>query len=527
MEKQTFNQTVTSLPLPIQASVEKISLSSTVLNYLLLAGTMGVGAFLRLWQINLLGFNTDEAVYSGQAAALAQIPSLKDLFPVFRAHPLLLQLILSLVFRNGVNDLQARLVSVAFGLATIFLVYMLGCLLYNKNVGVLAALFIALMPYHVIVSRQVLLDGPLVFFATLTFYMLAKFVSTERPVWLYMVGIGMGLTFLAKETGIILLGSIYAFLALSREIRIRILDIMLSLVFMVLMISPYPISLMLAGGTSTGQNYFIWQLLRRANHPWDFYLNSVPPVVGYLVIFIALLGFLVLRHEKSWRERLLVWWIIVPVVFFELWPTKGFQYLLPIAPAFALLAGRTIAGWSLPNWKWLGSRRINMTVVNTLVTGLVAITLFFSSWQWLQPPTSTSYLAGTGGIPGGREAGDWILANIPKGATLVTIGPSMANIIRFYGLRKTYGLSISPNPLFRNPAYVPVDNPDLQIRNGEIQYIVWDSFSADRSIFFSDNVLKLIQRFHGRVVHTEFVTVTLPGGTIIKKPVIIIYEVHP
>ncbi len=527
MDKQTFNPSFLRQSLTAHVLFGKIRLSTVVANYLLLAGALVGGAVLRLWQINKIGFNTDEAVYSGQAAAIANISPLKDLFPVFRAHPLLFQVILSLVFHYGVDDFRARVVGVAFGVATIYIVYLLGSLLYGQRAGVLAALFMALMPYHVIVSRQVLLDGPLVFFSTLTFYLLAKYAVTERAIWLYVTGIGMGLTFLAKETGIILLGSIYAFLALARDVRLRILDLVLSLILMFLMIAPYPVSLWLAGGTSTGQNYLIWQLLRKSNHTMDFYITTVPSAIGYLVIIVALIGLWLLRREKSWRETLLLWWIIVPVTFFELWPTKGFQYLLPMAPAVTVLAGRTLARWSplekiqaLP-WRVIG------TVLNPLLACLVAFSLFFSSWQSVGSSTSTSFLAGTGGIPGGREVGAWVLENIPKGATLVTIGPSMANLIRFYGQRKAYGLSVSPNPLFRNPSYLPVINPDLQILNGDIQYLVWDSFSADRSVFFSDMLLKLSNRFHGRIIHTESVPVLLPDGSNVEKPVIIIYMVRP
>lgn len=75
-------------------------------------------------------------------------------------------------------------------------------------------------------------------------------------------------------------------------------------------------------------------------------------------------------------------------------------------------------------------------------------------------------------MPGVREAGTWIRLHTPEGAKLLTIGSSMANIIQFYGHRKAYGLSVSPNPLHRNPSYEPVTNPDLWLRNGELQYIV-------------------------------------------------------
>src|SRR5512132_1235780 len=85
---------------------------------------------LRVWGLNQLGYNTDEAVYAGQAAAIARAPILKDIFPIFRAHPLLFQFVLALVFAFGVSDVAGRLVAVAVGLATVYLTYRVGKLLY-------------------------------------------------------------------------------------------------------------------------------------------------------------------------------------------------------------------------------------------------------------------------------------------------------------------------------------------------------------------------------------------------------------
>ena len=488
---------------------------------------VAVAIGLRVWGLNQIGYNTDEAVYAGQAAAIARDPVLKEIFPIFRAHPLLFQFVLALVFNFGVSDLAGRLVAVAIGLATVYLVYRLGTLLYGKKAGLLAGLMLALMPYHVIVTRQVLLDGPLVFCSTLVIYFLARFAMTERPAWLHLTGVGMGLTFLSKETGIILLGAIYAFLALSREIRLRIVDLVLSTVFLIVMIAPFPLSLLLAGGSRSGKQYMIWQLFRRPNHTWDFYITTVPEAIGLLVILLAVLGLWFLRHERSWRDRLLVCWIIIPTLFFQIWPTKGFQYLLPIAPAVAVLAARTLVRWSPVKEILFLKRRWSITSIKTAIVGVTALSLLISSVQLIRPSTSGTFIAGTGGVPGGREAGDWVRENIPAGATFLTIGPSMANIIQFYGHRKAFGLSVSPNPLRRNPSYQPVVNPDLQIRNSDLQYIVWDSYSAERSAFFSEGLLKFTKRYHGRVIHTESVMISLPDGTSVAKPVIIIYEVRP
>jgi 4-amino-4-deoxy-L-arabinose transferase-like glycosyltransferase len=474
---------------------------------------LAAGAFLRLWQINSLGFNTDEAVYAGQAAAIAGDEVLQQLFPIFRAHPILFQTLLSVAFQAGVSDLTGRVVAAAVGVATVYLTYLLGRELYGERAGQLAALFLALMPYHVVVTRQVLLDGPMAFFSTLTLYCLARFAGSQRRTWLYAAGACVGLTFLSKTNGIVILGGAYAFFALSPSIRVRLRDLALAIGCTLLLIAPYPLTLSLAGQTETGRNYAAWQLFRRPNHDWSFYLTTVPEAIGLLLILLALAWLWLSRRELSWRETLLWSWIVVPAAFFQVWPTKGFQYLLTLAPAFAILAAATISHWR--------------SALQHLLTGVTALTLVVPTWQRIQPAQSDVFLAGSGGVPGGREAGWWVNEHVPEGGQLLAIGPSMANIIQFYGQRKTYGLSVSPNPLRRNPSYEPVNNPDLLIRDNQLHYLVWDAFSASRSPLFSDGLLRYVDKYHGRVAHLETVPVKTSAGHVADKPVVVIYAVRP
>lgn len=506
-------------------------IDEVAISRMILVLAVAFGTFLRIWQINTMGFNTDEAVYAGQAAAIAGVPVLKDIFPVFRAHPLLFQFMLSVIYKIHFSDLLGRLLAVSVGIATILLTYQLGKTLYGRLSGALAASFIALMPYHVIVSRQVLLDGPMVFFATLTLYMLARFGKTQKVEWLFAAGASMGLTFLSKETSIILVGAIYTFLALAPDVRVRIRDLIIATLLMAIVIAPFPITLIVAGGSNTGRNYLIWQLFRRPNHEWLFYLQTIPPALGILLVFVAILGLILLWREHSWREKLLIAWILVPVVFFQIWPVKGYQYLLPIAPPVALLAARLLGKLAVQVRNLRPLLLIPKLYIPPLASWLAVVvivsSLGYSSWQRIQPETSSLFLAGTGGVPGGREAGAWIQQNAPQYAHFMTIGPSMANIIQFYGLRKAYGVSISPNPLHRNPSYEPLLNPDLQIRYSDLHYIVWDSFSAARSPFFSDKLLGYVNKYNGRAVHTEYITVRDSQGNSVNQPVIIIYEVHP
>ena len=51
-----------------------------------------------------MGFNSDEAVYAGQAASLAGNPHYTGTFPVFRAHPMLVQIPAVAVLQDWEHD---------------------------------------------------------------------------------------------------------------------------------------------------------------------------------------------------------------------------------------------------------------------------------------------------------------------------------------------------------------------------------------------------------------------------------------
>ena len=497
--------------------------------FLILGGLMVIGAILRVWSLGTIGFNSDEAVYSGQAAALAGDPTYGGLFQVFRAHPLLVQYLVSLMFRIAVDDTLARLVAVAFGVAAIPLLYATGSLLYGRRVGIVAAALLTVMPYHVFVSRQILLDAPMTTLFLLGIYCVARFVADGDGRWLYATAIAGGLAFLAKETAILLVPTAGAMVLVIPEIRLRIKEVLVAAVLFILALSPYPAAIAVSGASDTARQFLVWQLLRAPNHTWTFYAEILPTAVGVLVLLSAGVGLVSLLRRRQWQDRLVIVWILAPVAFFEAWPVKGYQYLLPIAPAIAIVAG---VGLLVTMPAIL--RRIAPTMpartrarIGAVILAIMLVSLSVPTVAGITTITTRGSLAGTGGLPGGREAGLWIRENVPPGATFMTIGPTMANIVRYYGQRSAYGVSVSPNPLRRNPAYDPIRNPDRSIQLLRLQYIAVDIWSADRSPFFENVVRGYVTKYSGRLVYEQHAQVRGADDSITDQIVIQIYEIRP
>ena len=492
----------------------------------MLAGITAVALLVRFWHFNDVGYNSDEAVYAGQAAGIAHDPQLAPFFPVFRAHPLLFQSVVAIGYEFHLGDWFGRAAAIGFGALCVVATFELGRLLYGVRAGLVAAAVLALMPYHVVVSRQLLLDGPQTFFTTATLCLLIRFARSGRSLWLYCAGAGMGLSVLAKEPSVIFCAAAYAFFALSPDVRVRLRTALTSLAIMAITIVPYPLALLLSGQTRTGGNFLAWQLVRRPNHSLAFYLVNVPGAIGLGVCACAVLSLVACArgHRWTWRETLVACWIGVPVAFLELWPVKGFQYLLPLAPVVAVLAanGVSVLARAVPRTPALTLPRIRVV----LIAGLLA-TLAVPTYAAVEPSAGAQSLAGSGGIPGGRETGRYISAHVPAGATLITIGPSMANIIEFYGHRRAFGLSVSSNPLRRNPIYSAVANPDRLLRRGDVQYIVWDAYSARRSTHFARRILSYVSRYRGSAVFTFSADARAADGTVARVPVIIVYAVRP
>ncbi len=269
--------------------------AATVLDsrWLLAAGASAAVALaigFRYVDLNHYGFNSDEAVYSGQAAALAGHQDYAKMFGVFRAHPLLVMFVVSLGFRIwGVDDVIPRLVTAGAGVLLVVVAGAVALIVHGRFAAVAAMGLMALSSYPITVARQMLLDGPMALCFGVSLFFMARYVRGERRLDLAAGAAAAGLAFLSKETAILMAPAVIVFFLLARDLPFRIGHVALWCAVYGLTIMPFPLSLMFSGGSGTTQQFFVWQLFRRPNHPPDFYL-SIIPVVGIPLVLLAAIG---------------------------------------------------------------------------------------------------------------------------------------------------------------------------------------------------------------------------------------------
>ncbi len=153
-----------------------------------------LAAGLRLYALTRYpgGFNADEAAIGYNAYSLlktghdehgAAWPLVFKSFGDYKA-PLYFYIVLPFVASMGLTELAVRLPSALFGVATVVLIYFLAKKIFaNEWIGLLAAFFLAISPWHLHFSRGGWEVNVATFFITLGVYAFLKGLGNSK--WFY------------------------------------------------------------------------------------------------------------------------------------------------------------------------------------------------------------------------------------------------------------------------------------------------------------------------------------------------------
>jgi putative flippase GtrA len=486
---------------------------------------MSVAVFLRAWRLGAIGFGGDEAVYAGQASVLAESQGADRYFVLMsrgNSNFLLFQHVVSLFYRLfGVSDIAARLVAAGFSSATVLLTYALGRLLYGRKAGLLAAALLAIGGYAVALGRLALLDSALAFLFALTIVSFVLWDRTRRTMWLCVAAAASALTIQAKVTGVLVLLVMAVYLLISGRLnRLRWAPLLAAgATFLVFFL---PVAVQLARNWDQ-----FWALLGDSTHrfsqaDWAYYIRTLLRYDGILFVLLWVAGTAFALRRRGDREKLLLAWAAIVVGFHHFYPLKAYNYLLPVMPAFCVMAARAL---------WVSRRKLAVVrsvleLPRRLAVPQVASVVLLPGLLGVGSP-SLGRAVKADEFVGLREAAYWLEDRAEPGAGVMVLSNGSAQYtFSFYAGLDAYpfgrfrlattlpgGKVLRPTPVLvgRPPADWVSKWPPRLLQDGTVSYLVFHTTEGDdppeNPIVKSANhrdFQAMVEAYGGELVHREY-----------------------
>lgn len=139
-----------------------------------------LGIILRLYRLHESNFWFDEA--SGTCNAVNFLRFITA--PVYNYRPVYLFLLNRWIGIFGISVFATRLLSVLFGVGSIFMTYKIGKELFNSKIGLISSFILSISCFHIYHSRQVRPESLLLFLILLSFFSFIKFLSQKKLIYL-------------------------------------------------------------------------------------------------------------------------------------------------------------------------------------------------------------------------------------------------------------------------------------------------------------------------------------------------------
>ena len=158
----------------------------------ILPAIIAVASILRLWQLGIIpGTFGDEIVYflTAKKMFFGHFPLM-----LHSAHGTFIAFLMALSsYFFGLNTFAGRLPLALMGIATVGIFYFLGKGLFNRKIGLLAALLVAVSPWHVGYSRIAWISVSTLFFSSLSMLLILRGIDRKSAMIFFLAGISMGL----------------------------------------------------------------------------------------------------------------------------------------------------------------------------------------------------------------------------------------------------------------------------------------------------------------------------------------------
>jgi len=258
------------------------------------------------------------------------------------------------------GQFYCTIIPIFFNCLTILFCFLLGKFLFSARIGILSALLMAVSPASILASQRIWADEVLTFFilATMLFWYLA--VYRNSLFFSILTGCSYGLSFLTKDSSLLLFLPLIACLYISPEDNVRTkipkidLKLVLFIIITVLITLPWYLTVIKHYGTpfynphEAGISSRVQWFAFIKQRPWYTYLFGIPfqvpiYVIGYIGILIAMF-----KLTKDRKGLFLAVWFLSYLIILTI-TTKmnemlgpDHRYMLPAYPALAILSSKYI-----------------------------------------------------------------------------------------------------------------------------------------------------------------------------------------
>ncbi|MFH0986242.1 MAG: glycosyltransferase family 39 protein [Candidatus Omnitrophota bacterium] len=234
--------------------------------------------------------------------------------------------------------LTILLTNAIFLFILLFSVYGIGRVLYDDTTALLAAFLTSIFPLVVGHSRIAMLDFPLMSMVSLGFFLLLKTRQFSSVAYSALCGVFFALAELIKETAIFFMAAplVYYLFQSFRNSPCKHRVIVNSFVMLACF---FPLVSMVYLRPENFHAYAIYTIktaIRSSKGLWHYWVEF-PHLIGPVVAIFSVPFFV--RYFIYWQKRnlfVLCWWF-VPFLLFSFSNNKTLRFVMPVAPAFALI----------------------------------------------------------------------------------------------------------------------------------------------------------------------------------------------
>lgn len=370
-------------------------------------------------------------------------------FQLHYVRPPLLPFIWTIFYKLGAGELTFRIILLLFSLAGMWLTYLIGKMMFNKYVGLIAVTLTSFHYINLFYTSRLLSDIPSLTLWLFTVYFFWQGYVNQKGNYLYLMGLTFVLSILMRFPSIVLGIVFVIYLILTDGLKfLKNKKLWLSIVVFFTIFTPYAIwyyktynKIPILGASAFYTSHVLFKeslsfMPAILMSPIPFISDMFPQlghffaitlIIGLAIIaFNLIVGFDLLKKDENLKKQLFIFlWIIVTFSYFAFY--SGIvedRYFFYIFPSFFMIIGMVfmqLNDFFKKYQKFLG------IIIIILIICLSGYRQLVYADQLIKIKAN-SYIQF-------RQAGEWIKANSQPGDSIVASGEPL---FVYYSERKTY-----------------------------------------------------------------------------------------